>query len=63
MTASADAKRGIIAMLSTRERRESAEHLRKIWRTNRKRARRRRPFALANVPRVDNWADYLVRKF
>ena len=50
---------GIIAMLATAEDDESAEYLRRIWRTE---PRRRGPvaMALAQRPEGDNW-DYLVR--
>ncbi|TWU10864.1 DUF7133 domain-containing protein [Allorhodopirellula heiligendammensis] len=50
---------GIIAMLSTAEDDESAEHLRKIWRTEPER-RAVVSLALAQKPDGENW-DYLVR--
>jgi len=50
---------GIIAMLSTASDEESAEHLRKIWRTEPQR-RAVVALALAQRPEGDNW-DYLVR--
>lgn len=50
---------GIIAMLSTAADDESAEHLRKIWRTEPER-RAVVAVALAQKPEGENW-DYLVR--
>lgn len=50
---------GIIAMLSTAEDEASAEHLRKIWRTEPER-RAVVALALAQKPSGENW-DYLVR--
>ncbi len=50
---------GIIAMLSTADDEESAEHLRKIWRTEPER-RAVVSLALAQKPDGENW-DYLVR--
>ena len=50
---------GIIAMLSTATDKESAEHLRKIWRTEPQR-RAVVALALSQKPDGENW-DYLVR--